>query len=345
MVFLSKNLQGKSNDRHLYAVGRIRVLETRLLERDLLRSLIEAQSIKDVYNELRDTIYGEAVIETDENLDFERMLKIETTNLIYLMDSICPDPELIDLFVYFFDVQNLKILFKAEMAKAYESHSFYAAARYSVSFLRELVQNTSASQREFPGWMISAARELRDVWKKSQKLRLVDAVWDRALILAQLDGAQRYKRPILAGFFIMNIDIHNVETFIRIRISERSREQFEQFFIPQGHFPLSFFQNAWGAGIREIHRHFEKTPFYPLVDKALEEYHEEGSLTMLEIEESRLLIDQLDSARYVTFGPEPILAYLVTRLFEIKILRRIFVAKKNKLPIEDLRKRVMTYYA
>jgi V/A-type H+-transporting ATPase subunit C len=345
MTRLPKILQSKSGDRHLYAVGRVRVLETRLLEMDVLRSLIEARSIREVYNELRDTIYGEAVIETEENLDFERMLKIETTNLIHLMDSICPDPELIDLFVYYFDVQNIKTLFKAEMAKAYEPHTFYATGRYTVSSLRDLVQKSSESLQEFPGWMISAARELREVWKKNPKLRLVDAVWDRALILAQLQGARKNKRPVLAGFFIVNIDIHNVETFIRVRISERSREQFEQFFTPQGHFPLSFFQNAWDTHIREIPRHFEKTPFSVLVDKAIEEYISEGSLTMLEIEESRLLIDQLASARYVTFGPEPILAYLVTRLFEIKILRRIFVAKKNNLSMEDLRKRVMTYYA
>lgn len=345
MVYLPKILQNKSGDRHLYAVGRIRVLETRLLDRDILRDLIEAQGLSEVYNELRDTIYGEAVMETEENLDFERMLKIETTNLIHLMDSICPDPELIDLFVYYFDVQNLKILFKAEMAKAYEPHSYYSIGRFEVSALRELVQKASLFSRDIPQWMISAARQLREVWKKNPKLRLVDAVWDRALLLAQLDGAKKHKRPILAGFFIINIDIHNVETFIRIRISERSREQFEQFFLPRGQFPLSFFQNAWNSQIGELHRHFEKTPFYPLVNKALEEYQLEGSLTMIEIETSRLLVDQLASARYITFGPEPILAYLVTRLFEIKILRRIMVAKKNRLPIEDLRKRVMTYYA
>ncbi|MBN1901678.1 V-type ATPase subunit, partial [Candidatus Sumerlaeota bacterium] len=264
--------------------------------------------------------------------------------LIHLMDSICADPQLVDIFVYYFDVQNIKILFKAEIANAYEPHAFYATGRYSVPSLRELVQNASPHP-EFPPWMIAATSELREIWKKIPKLRIIDAVWDRALLRAQMDGAIKHKRPILANYFSMNIDIHNVETFIRIRISERSREQFDQFFIPGGNFPLSHFQNAWSSGIRDIPHHFEKTPFYSMVDKALDEYHSEGSLTMLEIEESRLLIDQLDSARYVTFGPEPVLAYLVTRLFEIKILRRIFVAKKNNLPIEDLRKRVMTYYA
>ena len=82
-----------------------------------------------------------------------------------------------------------------------------------------------------------------------------------------------------------------------------------------------------------------------MVVKSLEEYQVEGSLTMLDVEGARLLIDHLAGAKYITFGPEPILAYLAIRLFEINLLRLVCVSKKNNLPVENLRKRVMTYYA
>jgi len=345
MARLPEILQTKAGDRHLYAVGRIRVLETHLLDRDILKNLIEAGSVKEVYNELRDTIYGEGVVETEENLDFERMLQYEKQSIINLIDSISPDPYLTDLFVYSFDVQNIKMLFKEKLGKALEPWAFYVIGRFDISTLRELVQTSGGETLPVPKWMIAASEELEKAWKDYPKLRVVDAVWDRALATAQLEDSIKYKRPILTRFFRFNLDIHNVEAFIRIHISERSKKQFKQFFIPGGSLSFSFFEEVWGTKVKELGRHFKNTQFHTMVTKSLEEYQTEGSLTMMEMEEARLQMEQLAPARYITFGPEPILAYLVTRLFEIKILRRIMVAKKNNLSVEDLRKRVMTFYA
>ncbi len=340
---LPEILRSKSGDRHLYAVGRVRALETRLLDRDILRDLIEAKDLKEVFEELRDTVYGEAVMATESTLDFEQMLAVETHNLIHLIDTISPDPELTDLFVYRFDIQNLKILLKANLAKATEPQSLYTLGRFGIRELRELIEK--GESLDLPRWTVAAVSEVRQCWKESPELYIVDAVLDRALLLAQLSGAQKSKRPILIQLFYYTIDATNVETFIRMRIAGRPREQFDAFFVPGGELDKNLFQNAWETGIRELGRHFEKTPFHLMVVKSLEEYQMEGSLTMLGVEGARLLIEHLSEARYITFGPEPILAYLATRLFEIKILRLICVSKKNNLPVEDLRKRVMTYYA
>ena len=353
-------MRSKARDRHLYAVGRIRAMENTLLDRDILRNLVEAPTLKDVYQELRDTVYGEGIVETEENLDFERMLNLETQSLIRLIDSISPDPELTDLFVFFYDVQNLKIFFKARLGNAPEPKSFYTIGRFSLDTLRQLVSSPEVTILHLPSWITDAAEELRKAWKDYPKLRIVDAVFDRALARAQLAGAKKAKRAILVRYFSFIVDVHNVEAFIRISIMERSRRQFEQFFVPGGDIPLSFFQaiklrteaqdtesssRDITAALHEIGRHFENTPFHDMVTKSIEEYQAEGTLTMLDMEQSRLLREQLAPSRYITFGPEPILAYLVTRIFEIRLLRRIMVAKKTNLSIEDLRKRVMSVYA
>jgi len=259
-----------------------------------------------------------------------------------MIDSFFPDPELIDLFVFRFDIQNLKILFKAHLEGATEPATLYHLGRFDVSLLRKLVQEESSL--DLPEWIVAAASEVREVWKKIPKSRIVDAVLDRALVQAQLAGAEQTGRPVLIAFFRHMIDTSNVETFIRIRISDRSREQFEQFFIPGGELPRAFFENVWETNIRELGRIFENTPYHDMVVQSLEEYQTEGTLTMLEAEMARLLMEQLKPAQYITFGPEPVLAYFVTRFYEINILRLIMVSKKNNLPMEDLQKRVMAYY-
>lgn len=345
MESLRQQSLNKASDRHLYAVGCIRVMETRLLDPDVLRDLIEAPTLKDVYGALRDTDYGEGVVETEENMDFEKMLYSETRNLIRIIDSMSPDPELTDLFVFPYDIQNLKILFKVELGGALESGQYYTFGRFPISDLRSLVKGDPEARGRLPEWIRETALEVRETWKKIGKLRVIDAVLDRALVRHQMEEVLKADRPILLNFFQFIADINNVESFIRIRISDRSTNQFEQFFIPGGILSISFFRESWKTSIRDLDRHFEDTPFARMVVKSLEEYKTEGSLTMMELEEARLLVEQIVESRYVTFGPEPILAYLALRLFEMKILRLIMVAKKNSLSVEELRKRVIAYYA
>jgi len=342
MARLPDILRTKSNDRHLYAVGRIRALETRLLDKDIVRELVEAPTLRDVYNDLRDTEYGEEVVATEETLDFERLLSLETRQMLDLIDSISPDPELTDLIIYQFDVQNIKMLLKARLAGAPAPDSFYTFGRFPLDDLRALVQGESVNY--MPRWLADAVSKVESEWKNTPNLRIIDAILDGALAMAQLESAQNAHRPVLITYFQLMIDTQNVNAFIRIRISERSKNQFEQFFVPGGELSLAFFKDTWDTTIRELGRIFENTSFHNMVVKSLEEYQTEGTLTMLEVEKKRLLLELLKPSQYITFGPEPILAYLITKLYEIELIRLIMVAKKNGLPVEDLRKRVMVYY-
>jgi V/A-type H+-transporting ATPase subunit C len=49
-------------------------------------------------------------------------------------------------------------------------------------------------------------------------------------------------------------------------------------------------------------------------------------------------------AKYVTFGPEPILAYIYAKESEIKNLRIIMVGKINNIPSEVIRERLREVY-
>ncbi|HPB32565.1 MAG TPA: V-type ATPase subunit, partial [Candidatus Sumerlaeota bacterium] len=313
----------KPDDRHLYAVGRVRFLEIHLLDRDILGDLIEAETLQEVLVKLRDTIYGESAIEISESLDFELMLALETENLIRLIDSMNPDPELTDLFVHEIDIKNLKILFKSHLGNAPEPEKFFAMGRFDIAKLRLLLDGDYVA--DLPEWMIDGARSLLVEWDKYPKLRTVDEVLDRAHLLAQVKIAREAGLPVLEKYFLALIDLYNVETFLRIRITERSRAQFEHFFVPGGGIAFDFFLENWEARIVELPRVFEHTRFKDYIIRAIEEFENEGTLTTLEFEGARIRMELLSESRYITFGPEPILAYLVERMFELKVLRTIMV--------------------
>ena len=98
--------------RYAYAVGRIRVLETRLLDKSRLDSLVEARSAEEVLKALADTDYGPFLAELKEARGFEEALNGELKNVLRLVSDLSQDAELTDIFRLRYDFHNLKVLLK-----------------------------------------------------------------------------------------------------------------------------------------------------------------------------------------------------------------------------------------
>jgi V/A-type H+-transporting ATPase subunit C len=57
------------------------------------------------------------------------------------------------------------------------------------------------------------------------------------------------------------------------------------------------------------------------------------------------LINLLEETRYITFGPEPVIAYYFAKLNEIRIIRMIILTKLNGLPQDIVRQSRGAVYA
>ncbi len=55
-------------------------------------------------------------------------------------------------------------------------------------------------------------------------------------------------------------------------------------------------------------------------------------------------MDHAKEAKRVNFGPEPIIAYIIAKETEIKIIRIIMVGKINKVATEVIRERLRELY-
>ena len=76
-----------------------------------------------------------------------------------------------------------------------------------------------------------------------------------------------------------------------------------------------------------------------LLDSA-ESYKETGSLSVVDNEKDIYLRRLNSDSRFISFGPEPIFAYLVAKEKEISIVRLILVGKLNNIPSIKLRERL-----
>ena len=90
---------------------------------------------------------------------------------------------------------------------------------------------------------------------------------------------------------------------------------------------------------------FTSSKYSEIVRIGLEEYIKNGKLSSLEKLSDNYILNKLKVAKYVTFGPQPIFAYIAAKETEIKIIRIIMVGKLNNIGTSVIRERVREVYA
>jgi V/A-type H+/Na+-transporting ATPase subunit C len=102
------------NGRYAYAVGRVRAMETSLLDRGKIERMVEASGAGEALKVLGESEYAEHIASLASVHDYETMLEQVLHRVYRELRRFAPDPELVDLFACRYDYHNLKVLFKAE---------------------------------------------------------------------------------------------------------------------------------------------------------------------------------------------------------------------------------------
>ena len=82
------------------------------------------------------------------------------------------------------------------------------------------------------------------------------------------------------------------------------------------------------------------TPYYHLI-RGEEAF---SSLPILEREIDNYLLELIKKAKLIPLGIEPVIGYLLAKEREVLNLRFVFAGKKNKLPVETVRRRLRNVY-
>jgi V/A-type H+-transporting ATPase subunit C len=106
----------------------------------------------------------------------------------------------------------------------------------------------------------------------------------------------------------------------------------------------------------EIFGHFDKTPAviaevfaYKYIGKimkaALENYEKTGDFSNLEKLLDNFLMDYVKKSKFISFGPEVLMSYIVSKENEARQIRIIMSCKINNIPSGELRERLRDNYA
>ena len=134
---------------YAYAVGRIRVLETRLLDKSKLERMVEASTADEALKVLAETDYANMVAELDSVHDFEDILQEEIQRTYLLVRKINPEAHFTDLISLKYDFHNLKVLLKAKYLEENADTLLIPVGTIPIDKLRSIVSEENF--QELPG--------------------------------------------------------------------------------------------------------------------------------------------------------------------------------------------------
>lgn len=328
-------IAGKENTDYAYAVGRIRALETKLLTRGVIERMLEAKDVDELLRILSDTPYGSLLSETTE---YQKLLRIEENKIISLFDELCLDPVLSELIHYQYDFHNVKVLTKAYLTKSDFSHALCEYGKLDISLLRGAFEEEKfGSLPEILQQMITKAVE--EYYSKDDP-RLIDLTVDQEMFRFYVSEVNKFENDFLSELLALIIDLTNIKTLVRVKRLNEDKETLRLAIFEGGKLSAPWFIDLADEPWENLSHKFYPTPYFQFVEEGYGYLQREASFLKLEKLCDDFLINFLRISRYRAFGVEPLIAYFIAKLNELKILKLLFVGKLHGIEVSRMKERL-----
>jgi len=320
---------------YAYAVGRIRVLETRLLSRGMVERMLEAADVNELYRILSDTAYGALLSETTV---YGWLLRTEEIRTIALFDELCVDPILSELIHYRYDFHNLKVLMKAYVAKADFGHLLSPNGNFDLSLLRGAFEEEKFGA--LPDILQQIITRALEQYYSKNDPRLIDLIVDQEMFQFYTREVAQLKNDFLTQLLALIKDLENIKTLVRAKRLDEDRETMRLAILEGGNLSSRWYLDLAEEAWENLPQRFYATPYFQVVDEGYGHLEREKSFLQLEKLCDDFLTNFLRTTRYTPFGIEPLIAYLVAKLSELKILKLLFVGKSHGIETARMKQRL-----
>ena len=325
----------------VYASSYVRSQERKLLSSEQLRNMTESKNIDDICKVLQDAGYGsEGNPLTAAN--YQDVLKQAETSFFVEIKELSKSSAALNIFCYPADYHNLKVLLKAEALDIDRDELLMGNGTISAS---EMVK--SVKERETIGLTENMARALTeavDVHARTNDPQMIDFICDKYCFADITEAAEQSKNSYVKGYVALWIDTINLKTFARVKKMGQPWKYFENVFIPGGTVDVQVFLGSYEDDFKQAAERFQSYDIRKAVSEGGEVIDAIGDFTLLEKICDNLLVEYSREARTVTFGLEPLVAYLVARQNEIKAIRIVLAGKLAKMSPELIRERLRETY-
>ncbi len=322
---------------YIYLSSYIRAKEAGLLRRERLERMAAAPDADEAAKVLTECGYPE--LEGVSDAELEAAFAARRRAVLDDMESLCPEPALVEAFRLRYDYHNAKVLVKAEGANVPGEAILSDSGRVSAAGLTEAWEQDNWCG--VPTALAAAIREARSVLARTSNPQLADMGLDKAYYAELLALTKTLSTDFYTRYVRLSIDTANLRSAVRCIRGHMDEGVLRAALIEGGDVPTArIARQVYGDG-----------PAAVFTDRRLQKAAELGQqavegapLAPFERACDNALTRFLDEAKYVSFGPEPAVAYIAALEGEIVAARMVLLGKRGGLSHKALKERLRESY-
>lgn len=340
-----------------------RIRENNLLTSNDLERLNDYNSVEDVLNALSDSSYRDAIQNLNRPEEYEKILDEELKNSYDLIENTAGDDNILQYFRERYNFHNLKVLVR-EIAQDDSYANLYndignidldyikrhlSSDNIEVGFLESLEIegyepfNKSVNENDT---YVEYGKDALKKFRQTNNPKDIDITLDKAYYEKLLIDAKEIDLEELTKYTKERIDLINIKTLLRIKAQGNEASDLSEALIDGGYIQPERLVELAPADINHIVVKLSNENINKYLVRALDD---EKSLDQNLLDLEKAIDDhQMDYSRLaksMTYGPEVLMNYIISKEAEIKNLRIILVSKLNSLPKEFTLERLRETYA
>lgn len=323
-------------ERYLWVSAYVRALEGQRLTWTDLNRMIDAATPEDCLRVLADRGYPPL---RPHMAQVEQALRERREGLLSDLSASLPDNAIPELFRLPYDYHNVKVALKSLWTRTDGTRLLMGGGRLEPQRLYHALQ--ISEEGDLPEPLLAAAKEAREVVGATGDPQKGDLILDRACFAQQFSLAERADSPFVVHYVRLLADSANLQTAVRVLRMGKDIGLLRDALIPGGTVTPDDLLESARTG--DLTAPWAATPLEEaaaLGQKALTG----GSLTAFEAARTDALLQYLQRAALIPFGPEPVLAFLAATQQEQQTIRVIVSGKLANLPAEAIRERMGGFY-
>lgn len=309
-----------------FAVGRIRVLETRLLDRGRLERLAEAADLPEALNLLGETEYA---VHLGGDLGAQEIGPAELARVRDMLLGMTGEAPDLDFLLWRWDLLNLKALLRDGEA------GLNALGRYEPSAMRGWFKS---GDPKLPEFFTQARRAGEEAYAAARDPQALDAAIDRFYYgrAAARWGGESY----IGQYWRARVDLTNLRILVRSKLLGFERPRLAALLLPGGTIPAERLLILYDGSWEDLGSFWNGTD-YAAVAAACPSL---SDLPGLEKASENFLLSRAMPAKGIPLGIEPVLGYYLAKEHETRLVTLVLAAKAAGVPGARIKERLRGVY-
>jgi len=336
-----------NNLNYAHAIGRIRVLETKLLQSTDVERMLGARNAEDAYKVLNDLDYANHIGDIDNIESFQKVLNSGLHEVKELLTKIAPYNEVLDLLWFQYDFHNIRTLIRAKVhpvdESELESNYLVNIGSYSHNLLQKFIFEGAYASKiddELKS-IINAGLKLYTETDDSYQL---DLFLDQSYFKKILKMSKLVKNDFVETYLRMSIDIVNIKMLLRLINWDNSSLNYNDIFLLGGFIPKDKLVALKNKSLDEVVEILKFSGYHDLLKKGVSAFKKENSFLLLEKLLDNKIMYHMKKAKKIAFGPEPLFAYFWAKMNNAQLIRTIMIGKMNDVDEIVIRDRLRELY-